>query len=334
MRKTLVGITYMTTALVLVLALGACTNLLKGNQADATLSLNLTDAPLDDPSVTGVFVEIEKIEYRLSDDEGGEFFTVDSYDPENPNNPYNVLELTGGTVTPLGDIAIPSGSYNSLQIRLYVGGPDKASQTPPTTPSSFVDYNDNGVFDDTDEALFIPSAAQTGIKLNAPEFTVPENDQVTITADFDARRSVVTAGASGRFILKPTIRLIVDDQAGSIAGDISGSNTDSRYTVLAYEDGAYEESEAANPGDEATRFPNAVSSSPAEDNDGDGDLDYEIAFLAAGTYDLYVAEYQATNTDGEYVYVGGDGSGEPITGPADVEVTAGGTTTTDISIAP
>jgi hypothetical protein len=44
-----------------------------------------------------------------------------------------------------------------------------------------------------------------------------------VTADFDVRKSIVKAGASGKYILKPTIRLVVDNQAGCIKGDVTNA---------------------------------------------------------------------------------------------------------------
>jgi hypothetical protein len=322
----------MALALVLVLSVGACSNLFSpdGNDtatSDATVNFNLTDAPLDNPNVTGVFVNIQTIEYQLGGDED-DWQTVDSYDPSNPDNPYNLLELTNGRVKALGDFAIPSGSYDSMQIRLILEGPDEGGSGPPTNPGSFIDMDDDGEFTDgTDEPLFVPSGAQTGVKLNAPEFTVPENGEVTITADFDARRSVRVTGRG--YLMRPTIRLIVDDQAGTISGSLAGLSADSEYTVLAYEDGAYVETEADDPAEGETRFPNAVSSADLTDADEDGTADeYTLPFLSAGSYDIYIAEYRNVDDDAELEYVGGasDGStagGQPITGPADVEVTAG-----------
>ena len=123
-------------------------------------------------------------------------------------------------------------------------------------------------------------------------------------------------------ILKPTIRLVVDDQAGEVTGTVTGLSADMSYTVLAYEDDTYTAQEHADPDAEESRFPNAVSSSTLEDEDGDGSADYVLPYLAEGTYDLYIAVY---DSDG---YVGG----APVDGPQDVEVAAGDTVTEDFSL--
>jgi hypothetical protein len=55
--------------------------------------------------------------------------------------------------------------------------------------------------------LKIPSGINTGIKL-VHRFTVREGQVVELLLDFDACRSVVKAGNSGKYILKPTIKVI------------------------------------------------------------------------------------------------------------------------------
>ena len=326
MRHTLRRLIYVSLGLALVLTVGACSNLFgPGGDDDAqttgTVQLNLTDAPLDDPNVTGVYINIQTIEYRASDEEDGEWFAVENYDPDNPDNPYDLLALTQGNFESLGSFDIPAGNYDSLQIRLIVAAPLRGGGQP-SNPGSYIAFDDDGEFTDgIDRPLFIPSGAQTGVKLTAPAFTVPENGDVTITADFDARRSVVATGG-GMDILKPTIRLVVDDQAGEITGTVTGLSADMSYTVLAYEDDTYTAQEHADPDAEESRFPNAVSSSTLEDEDGDGSADYVLPYLAEGTYDLYIAVY---DSDG---YVGG----APVDGPQDVEVAAGDTVTEDFSL--
>ena len=146
-------------------------------------------------------------------------------------------------------------------------------------------------------------------------FKVPANGDVAVTADFDARKSSLKTGA-GKYILKPTIRLVVDNQAGQIAGGISNIPADVDIVVFAYEDGTYTESEAADPVDETTsRFPNAVTSGIADDSNS-----YHLAYLAPGTYDLIVT----TSVEGIFQEVLGI--------VEDVEVESEKTTNTPIDI--
>jgi len=326
MRISLSQFGYVAFAIALVFAVGAC-SLTGGPASDGTtgevgtMSLSLTDAPLDDSNVSGVFITITDVQYE----QDGEWVSMDGFEP---NNPYNLLDLTGGTSALLGELVLPAGQYE--QIRFMLDAPAE-SEPNPSNPGAYISYKD----DTADQPLFVPSAAQTGYKAVSEEaFTVPVNGDVSVTADFDARKSVVVAGASGMYLLKPTIRLVVDNQAGEIAGTVSDLTSGNRYTILAYsEESPYTSDEAQDPADGETRFPNAVSSFTVEPVDGETSAAYTLAYLAAGTYELYVAEY-SDDGDGTYEYVGGNGSGEPFAGPADVEVTAGVTTTVEFSIAP
>jgi hypothetical protein len=277
-----------------------------------TIQLSVTDAPIvDDNSVTGVYVTFEEVQYNLN----GEWRTMTGFD--GPKT-FDLLELTGGESALLGELTLQAGTYT--QIRFIVAAEAEGSG-PPSNTGTWINRDGNDEYDDGDDPLFVPSGAQTGYKATAGEpFTVPANGTVAITADFDLRRAVVEAG--GRYILKPVVRLVVEDQAGSISGDVTNT-TGNNLVVYAYEDGEFTASEAADPTtDDGTRFPNAVTSSKVEDV-ADG-ADYTLAFLAAGTYDLVIAQYDPST--GEYI----DTSGNSVD-HEDVEVTSGSVTTQDLS---
>ena len=72
-----------------------------------------------------------------------------------------------------------------------------------TNPGCYIEFADNST-----EPLFVPSGGETGYKA-VGQFEVPVNGTVEVTADFDVREAVVVAGS--RYILKPTIKLIVND---------------------------------------------------------------------------------------------------------------------------
>lgn len=308
--------------------LAGCDGTLFGGDADqvetGTIGLSLTDAPLDDENVTGVYITITGIQYG-SEDEGWQ--TMEGFDPGETNGLFNLLSLTGGESLPIGNLELPAGDYS--QIRFLLDAPVQGQGTP-ETPGAYLEYADG-----TTEPLFVPSGSQSGFKATSPElFTVPANGTIRLTADFDARKSVVVAGQSGMIILKPTIRLIVDGEAGEIAGALTGMDASKRYTVLAYENDGYVSTEADDPEVGESRFPTAVTSFVVEDGENaDGTGDYTLAYLAAGTYDLYVAEYTDTDADEVFdtvVVVGPD----EVAGFADVVVEAGvETPVADVSVA-
>jgi hypothetical protein len=299
------------TALVGIIGLGfwACDGAGVSTE-DGTLKLSLTDAPTLADNVAGVYITVNEIQYNTSRDQtaGEDEGTWETMEEFTGPQAYNLLELTNGNSELLGELALPSGQYN--QIRFMLDIPTQGGGTTPTNPGCYIEYDDG-----SKDSLFVPSGGNSGYKATGA-FTVPTNGQVEVTADFDVRKAVVVTGNS-RYILKPTIRLIVNNQAGKITGSVTGYDDGNDLVVYAYEDGTYDAAtETAAPADdEDTRFPNAVTTSAVGDSNG-----YGLYYLAAGTYDLVVAEYDAST--GDYL--------EAALIVEDVEVTSDSTTSQTI----
>lgn len=238
------------------------------------IKLNITDAPIDQEGITGVFITFIGIEFQK---DGGPWQTAEEF--EGPVT-INLLELQNGRTELMGVFSAGAGDYSGLRFMLDATERGKNA----SNPGCYIEYEDGRI-----EPLFVPSGAQTGYKAIG-EFSVPLNGTVEITADFDLRKSVVKAGASGLYLLKPTIKVIVNNQAGGIKGNITNRDTESNYVVYAYESGTYTEAESADPVGEDVRFPNAKSNTGAEENG-----DYMLAFLAPMNYDLIVV---AVNSEG------------------------------------
>ncbi len=234
-----------------------------------TLKLSLTDSPVDAENVAGVYITINEIQVH-NPAEG--WLTLEEF--EGPQT-FNLLDLTRGETSLLGSFTLEGGKYT--QIRFMLDAPTFGGGKP-ANPGCYIEFKD-----ETTEPLFVPSGAQTGYKA-VGAFTVPINGTVEITADFDVRKSVIrTGGMLHRYILRPVIRLIVENQAGRIAGNVTNIPEDTGIVIYAYADGEYNEDEAADPEGEASRFPNAVSSDMVCEL-----MKYHIAFLAEGLYDLIV----------------------------------------------
>jgi hypothetical protein len=264
------------------------------------LNLYLTDAPIDTDDITGVFITFSEIQYHT---QGNDWMVFDEFDEPVT---VNLMDYTHGASTLLGFFEMLPGTYT--QIRFMLEAPEHG-QGPPVNPGCYLEFEDG-----TTEPLFVPSGSQSGFKATG-KFTVPINGSVDVTADFDLRKSIVAAGNSGRYILKPTIRLIVNDQAGRIVGEVSNVPENNSVVVYAYEADTYTEEEADAPADEEVRFPNAINSDMLCENNM-----YHIDYLAEGLYDLIVA----LTLDGEFIEVAGI--------IEDVEVIAGETTHHNIDI--
>ena len=156
------------------------------------LKLYLCDAPTDAKNITGVYITINATQYHRD----GQWITCEDF--VGPQT-YDLLELTGGNSTLLGELTLPSGNYTQIRFILDIQeiGP------PPSNPGCYIEFADNST-----EPLFVPSGGQTGYK-GIGRFEVPVNGTVVVTADFDVRKAVVITHS--RYILKPTIKLIVND---------------------------------------------------------------------------------------------------------------------------
>jgi hypothetical protein len=256
-------------ALMIIVGTVAASGLSCGEAPEAetgTLKLYLADAPIDAENVTGVYITINEIQYHIND----QWITCEEF--EGPQT-YNLLELTGGNFTLLGDLTLPSGHYN--QIRFMLNIPEIGP--PPASPGCYIEFADNST-----EPLFVPSGNTTGYKATG-QFEVAANGSVAVTADFDVRKAVVVADS---YVLKPTIRLVVNSEAGSIRGSIANNSTYTDIIVFAYADGSWTDTEDDEPVYPASRFPNSVNSGKMSEEG-----DYRVPFLAAGTYDLVVAGY-------------------------------------------
>ena len=145
------------------------------------------------------------------------FVTVTGIQLNGPSGPFSLTlaqpqlidlsTLTNGAALPLGSISVPAGTYQQLALIL-------ASNTGnnPTQLANYVVTATGATI-----ALTTPSAQQSGYKING-QFTVAPGSATTLTVDFNACRSVVVAGNSGKYILKPVLNLIDDDTSGSITG--------------------------------------------------------------------------------------------------------------------
>jgi hypothetical protein len=156
------------------------------------LDVYLTDAPGD---YLGVWIDIQKIMVQApSSDSAGGWTEVPLLRP----GLYNLLNFRNGADTVLGGVDLAAGKVS--QIRLVLG-------------------NDNYLIlkDSTKVPLTTPSAQESGLKLNV-DADLKAGIPYALVLDFDAGRSVVEAGQSGKYLLKPVIRTFAKAAGGSIEG--------------------------------------------------------------------------------------------------------------------
>ncbi len=182
----------------LLLALG-----LQGCQEEKTedtarVQLRLVDASGEYEEVN---VEIIDIQYNSTAKEGWTSFT--------PKNGYpiqvDLTKLIAGNDLLLSDEIIPSGMLN--QIRLVL-----------SNNNTLLLKNAPGTID-----LDTPSAEQSGLKLKLDTELDP-GFSYTFILDWDVQKSIVKAGNSGKYILKPVIRVNTKVNSGSIRGSVAGES--------------------------------------------------------------------------------------------------------------
>ena len=101
----------------------------------------------------------------------------------------DLLALTNGALQELGSTPLPAGRYE--QVRLVLSDAPLANSVVPSGTSNEVE-------------LRTPSAQQSGYKLQA-HFDVTGNQVADMVLDFDACKSIVRAGNSGNYNLKPVV---------------------------------------------------------------------------------------------------------------------------------
>ncbi len=180
----------------------------------------------DEPAENITEVNIEVIEVRVNrEDEGEGWETISE-----PNEIYNLLDLTNGNMVLLGEEEIEPGYYS--QIRLVLG------------ENNSVVLNDGEVLE-----LKTPSAQQSGLKIKLDAEIEPDI-VYSLALDFDVNRSLVRTGNSPNqdYILKPVIRAYERALTGTISGTVLPAESFARVEAIVA-DTVYTTTFAAEDGD-------------------------------------------------------------------------------------
>lgn len=176
------------------------------------LRLALTDAP--SCGYAAVNVTIEKVRVHqsssASDSDGGWSEVV-----LNPARRINLLNLTSGVLDELGQTPLPTGKYTQLRMILADnnGASPLANSVKPKGSAEV--------------ALKTPSGQQSGVKANI-DIDIAANKLADFVIDFDACKSIVVAGNSGQYLLKPVVTVIaryISAVAGFVDLALAGGST-------------------------------------------------------------------------------------------------------------
>jgi hypothetical protein len=180
--------------------------------SNGTLRLAVTDAPTcgyDAVNVTIQKVRVHKSSTASDTDSGWSEVVL------NPARRINLLTLTNGVLDELGQTPLPTGKYT--QLRMVLADNDSAH------PLANSVLPTGGA----ETALKTPSGQQSGVKTNI-NIDIAANKMADFVLDFDACKSVVVAGNSGQYLLKPVVTVIpryVSGVTGFVDATLVNGNT-------------------------------------------------------------------------------------------------------------
>jgi hypothetical protein len=184
----------------------SCSNDDSPSDQNARLKISMTDAPGD---YEAVFVNVTDVKIKsdaAADEEG--WVSLAGVQAGR----YDLLSLTGGITQLLANAEVAPGKLG--QIRLLLGS-DNAIVLKGTTEEI---------------TLSTPSAQQSGLKLQVNQ-ELEAGMEYEYLLDFDVDKSIVKAGESGQYILKPVIRLAAKEGSGTIKGEVQPSTFQSVVTA-------------------------------------------------------------------------------------------------------
>jgi len=189
MRKILVAFVFVLT----IASLPFFISCKKNGTEDGTarLQVYLTDDPGD---YQAVYIDVKDVQVNVTGDTDNGWQSLQGVNA----GVYDLLRLVNDEDTILADAQIPSGRLH--QIRLVLGTENYVKLEGTTDLIK----------------LETPSAQQSGLKLNV-QYDVTDERLYTILLDFDVAKSIVKTGNS-KYILKPTIRAILNAVGGTIKG--------------------------------------------------------------------------------------------------------------------
>jgi len=264
----LVGSLLLFFSLLAVLTLVACggSGGVSGGTDTGTLALSLQDAFTD--SYQAVYVTINEVQVHMGGDDAdeGNWEVIAS-----PYQTYNLLDLANGVREELGLTELTPGHYT--QVRLIIGEIPDSGLNIFSQPHPYANYVIL-MEDDSIHELKIPSGIQTGIKI-VHGFDVNLNETTELILDFDAMHSVVRAGASDNWLLKPTIKVLSVEDSSIISGIVTDEDTSNPVpgavvSAQVFDDGAADEADKV-----------IVQTATVTDGDGAYSL-----FVAPGTYNI------------------------------------------------
>ncbi len=267
---------YIATALTgLFIILAGCGGGSGPIDAVGRISLGISDGPIHEAKK--VCITFDEIEFMSQGTSTVVTVTL--------ANPVNLLDFQGMNAFPLlTNEELTAGQYQWMRIGVDAemgstgGAGDMLGDSCDGSGSYIV------MSDDTINSLFVPSGFETGLKL-VGGFTVPVNGTADFTAEFDLMKSITAPmGLSGDVVLRPSIRLVNNVEAGTLTGQVGNdlATADScAPSVYVFDDGVLPNAIDGTDDPVATAMVNAET-----DATGQTEYRYTVGFLRAEDYEV------------------------------------------------
>ena len=238
----------------------------RSNSGIGAITIGVTDAAVDNASE--VWIQISGLTLKPANAREISFI-FNSY------KNVDLLSLQGALFTDLvNSELVTTGNYE--WVRLHVNAELDSIF------DSYIKLNDGSIHE-----FRIPSASQTGLKINTP-FEIIENQTLNMIIDFDLRKSIVLSGK--KYQMKPVLRLVNVDNTAHINGSIepillststcTDKDPSTGNAVYLFTD------KNVTPDDIDNKSPEPISSAKVILNKVSGGYEYTLGFIPFGDYTL------------------------------------------------
>ena len=249
---------------------------------EGRFALEITDAPVDDPSIQGVFVTVADVKIGGVSVEGFSRTTIE------------ISALQNGATQLLADANLEARAYSGVEVVLDAAN-DAANSGGPGC------Y----VLTDANEKVALDLSGDGSLFVSGSDFELEQGSTFAAVIDFDLRKAITRTeeesmpyafAAQNR--LTSSLRFVNKAEAGTLEGNVANNSSETgTFVVFAYEAGTFSAAEMNGEDDEI--FLNAEASARVSSSG-----DYKLSFLESGEYELIVAAYEDEDNDGEVEFKG------------------------------
>lgn len=226
---------------------------------EGSIRLSVTDAPADE--VEAVVVQFAAVEFENS---AGDWERIEIEPPLR----VDLLALRGQASRTLIEAEdLPAEQYRTIRFDIEADG---------NGGDSYVDEADGSRV-----ALELEGGENSKPSVSF-RFNLDEGDDIALTVDFDLRKALLEPeGFGDPYLLRSELRVVEDDQVGSVSGTVASSLIGSACEPALY----VFDGEDADPDDIGSANEPVTSVGLVRSNGSSG-VNYNIGFLEAGRYTL------------------------------------------------